>query len=61
MFQRLYYFLSDVVVDDVLKVDEVEIVSPWVKHTETLMLNPLMSVLLNVFLYELVGSFVSRN
>ena len=47
------HLCGQVVVHDVLEVDFVEIVSPWVQHGEALMLYALSTVLLDVFLEEL--------
>ena len=51
--------IGQVVVHDVLEVDLVEIVGPWVKHGEALILDALGAVLLDVFLEELEVSFIS--
>ena len=51
-------FAGQIIVHDVLKVDLVEIVSPWVQHREALVLYALGTVLLNVLLKELELSLV---
>jgi len=61
VFESFYHLLSNVVVYDVLEINKIKVVSPGMKNTETLMFDSLNSVLLNVFFYELVGCFISRD
>ena len=61
VFESFYHLLSNVVVYDVLEINKIKVVGPGMKNTETLMFDSLNSVLLNVFLYELVGCFISRD
>jgi len=56
--QILAHFSGQVVIHDVLEVDLVEVVSPWVQHGEALVLNFLRAVLLDVLLEELELGFV---
>ena len=50
--------MSDVVVDDVLEINQVKVVSPWMENAKALVLNTLSSILFDVFPDELVGCFV---
>ena len=57
--EELAHLSSQVVVHDVLEVNFVEIVGPWVQHGEALVLYALSAVLLDVFLEELEVGLVS--
>ena len=57
--QALAYLLGQIVVHDVFEVDFVEVVGPWVKHREALVLYALSAVLLDVFLQEFKLGLVS--
>ena len=51
--------VGEIIIHNVLEVDLVEIISPWVQHGEALVLDALLAVLLDVFLEELEVSLVS--
>jgi hypothetical protein len=61
IFQWLYDLSADIIIYDVFKVNQVEIVSPGMKDTETLVLDSLDSIFLNVLLNEFVRSFICRD
>ena len=48
-----------VVVDNILDVDSIKIVSPWMKNLEALMLDVLFSVSLNILSEELKAALIS--
>ena len=53
------HFAGQIVVHDILEVNFVEIVGPWVQHGEALVLYALSAVLLDVLLQELELCLVS--
>ena len=55
------YFLGQVVVHDVFEIDLVEIVSPWVKDREALVLDSLGAILHDVVTDEVKLGFISRD
>ena len=59
--QTVAHFFGQIVVHDVLEVDFVEIVSPWMQYGETLVLDALLAVLLNVLPEELEACLIGRD
>lgn len=55
------YLFSQVIVHNILEVNFVEIVCPWVEHREALVLNALLSVLRDVIRDECEVGFISLN
>ena len=49
---------GQIIVHDVLEVNLIEIVGPWMEHRETLMLNSLLAELCNIVFQELEVCFV---
>ena len=57
--QMLAHFAGQIVVHDVLEIDFVQIIGPWVQHGEALVLDALDTVLLDVLLEEFESRFIS--
>jgi hypothetical protein len=55
------YLFGQVIVHNILEVNFVEIVSPWVEHREAFVLNALLSVLRDVISDECEVGFISLN
>ena len=49
---------GQIIVHNVLEVNLIEIVGPWMEHRETLMLNSLLAELCNIVFQELKVCFV---
>ena len=60
-FEGSAYLFSEIVVHNVLKVDLVEVVGPWVQNRKALVFDSLVAIASNVFLKELEGGFISVN
>ena len=59
--QMLAHFAGQVVVHDVLEVNFVEVVRPWVQNGEALVLYALLAVLLDVLFEELEARLIGRD
>ena len=57
----LAHFAGQVVVHDVLEVNFVEVVRPWVQNGEALVLYALLAVLLDVLFEELETRLIGRD
>ena len=56
--EMLAHLRGEVVIHDIFEIDLVEIVGPWVKNREALVLDPLCAILHNVVPDELKVSLV---
>jgi len=57
----LHDFFIDVVVYDILKINLIEVICPWVEHREALVFNSLSTILLDIFFDKCKVSFISWN